>query len=113
MTRAGVANQDPDAHASPDPNPPSSRTTMQTKVVSPGAQAAVLAALTVHADLSRGISPWMPAADLAASVGAPDAHDADFEVAVQALFDAGAIRLMSGGNASGKSFYKAMIVPAA
>ena len=78
-----------------------------------GAQAAVLAALTLHSNLSGGIAPWMSAADLAASVGAPDTHDAAFEGAVQALFDAGAIRLMSGGNAGGKSFYKAMLVPAA
>jgi hypothetical protein len=55
----------------------------------------------------------MSADNLAASVGAPDINDADFQGAVQSLFDAGAIRLMSGGNASGKSFYKAMIVPAA
>ena len=86
---------------------------MQMRSVPPGAQAAVLAALTVHANLSRGLSPWMSADNLAASVGAPDIEDADFQGAVQTLFDAGAIRLMSGGNASGKSFYKAMIVPAA
>lgn len=77
------------------------------------AQAAVLAALSVHSNMSGGVSPWMSADNLAASVGAPDTHDVDFEGAVQALFDAGAIRLMSGGNASGKSFYRAMIVPAA
>jgi hypothetical protein len=86
---------------------------MHMRRVPPGAQAAVLAALTVHANLSRGLSPWMSADNLAASVGAPDINDADFQGAVQSLFDAGAIRLMSGGNASGKSFYKAMIVPAA
>jgi hypothetical protein len=75
------------------------------------AQAAVLAALTLHANLSQGLSPWMSAASLAASVGAPDVQDATFQGAVQALFDAGAIRLMSGGNAGGASFYKAMVVP--
>ena len=78
-----------------------------------GAQAAVLAALAVHSNMSGGISPWMSASNLAASVGAPNLEDVDFQGAVQSLFDAGAIRLMSGGNASGKSFYRAMIVPAA
>ena len=53
----------------------------------------------------------MPAGELARVVGATDEHDPEFEVDVQALYAAGTIRLMSGGNASGGSFFKAMLVP--
>jgi hypothetical protein len=74
-------------------------------------RAAVIAALAAFKTESEGHRPWMPAADLARIVGADTPHDPDFEADVQALFDAGTIRLMSGGNAGGGSFFKAMLVP--
>lgn len=62
---------------------------------------------------SRGLAPWMAATSLALRVGATSVHDPHFEADIQTLFDAGTIRLMSGGNAGGSSFYSAMLVPPA
>jgi DNA-binding response OmpR family regulator len=76
-------------------------------------QAAVVEALGAFAAQAGRHSPWMPAADLARSVGAPGAHDPQFEADVQALYAAGVIRLMAGGAASGGSFFEAMLVPPA
>lgn len=73
---------------------------------------AVVAALAAFTAGSDGHKPWMPAADLARTVGAGSARDPQFEAEVQALFEAGTIRLMSGGDAGGGNFYKAMLVPA-
>jgi hypothetical protein len=56
-------------------------------------------------------TPWIGAADLASRAGATGTDDPQLQADVQALFDAGTIRLMSGGNASGATFYKAMLVP--
>ena len=53
----------------------------------------------------------MRAGDLARAVGLADERDPRFQADVQALYAAGAIRLMAGGNASGRSFYEAMLVP--
>jgi hypothetical protein len=71
---------------------------------------AVIAALEAFTAESAGRRPWMAAEDLALRSGA-STGDAQFAADVQALFEAGIIRLMSGGNASGRSFYKAMLVP--
>ena len=60
---------------------------------------------------SGGLAPWMAATSLALRVGATSVHDPRFEADIQTLFDAGTIRLMSGGNAGGSSFYSAMLVP--
>jgi hypothetical protein len=76
----------------------------------PGREA-VIAALEAFTAESLGRNPWMAAADLAQRAGT-SAGSAQFQADVQTLFDAGTIRLMSGGNASGASFYKAMLVPA-
>ena len=76
-----------------------------------GDQAAILHALGAYAAREPRTTPWMPAAELAAEVGADGVHDPRFEAAVQSLFAVDAIRLMSGGNPGGKSFYKAMLVP--
>ena len=84
---------------------------MQARFVTPGGQAAVLAALEAYSHRSKGLSPWMPASDLAEFVGAGDIHDPAFEAVVDSLFAVGSIRLMAGGSASGKNFYKAMLVP--
>jgi hypothetical protein len=86
---------------------------MQARFVTAGGQAAVLAVLAHYAELTRGLSPWMAAADLANLVGAGDVHDPAFEAVVQSLFAVGSIRLMAGGSASGKNFYRAMLVPPA
>jgi hypothetical protein len=74
-------------------------------------QAAIVAALAAHTAESDGHAPWLAAADLARRTGTTGAHDPQFEADVQALFDAGTIRLMSGGDAGGGRFYKAMLVP--
>ena len=73
----------------------------------------IVEALQEFNEASQGLSPWMAAASLARRVGATSPHDPQFEADVQALFDAGTIRLMSGGNARGSSFYSAMLVPPA
>jgi len=89
---------------------------MQIRFVTPGGQAAVLAALAIYAARSHPRSPWMPTNDLAAFVGAPGAHDPEFEAVVRSLYAAGAIRLMAAGGArgaDGKTIYKAMLVPPA
>ena len=75
------------------------------------AQRDIVEALEVFNTASGGLSPWMAAAALARRVGATSPHDPQFEAAVQALCESGAIRLMSGGNARGSSFYSAMLVP--
>jgi hypothetical protein len=72
---------------------------------------AVVEALTAFTAETDGHKPWMAAAELALRAGASSAADPQFEADVQALFNAGVIRLMSGGNAGGGSFYKAMLVP--
>src|SRR5689334_3640534 len=64
-------------------------------------QAAIVAALAAHTAESDGHAPWLAAADLARRTGTTGAHDPQFEADVQALFDAGTIRLMSGGDAGG------------
>ena len=74
-------------------------------------RAHIVEALEEFNELSKGLSPWMAAAALARRVGATSPHDPEFEADVQALHDAGTIRLMSGGNAGGGSFYCAMLVP--
>ena len=81
-------------------------------VVRPGA-AAIIAALGANATQGARHTPWMRAADLARAVGAAGVHDPQFEADVQSLYDADVIRLMSGGAASGGSFYEAMLAPAA
>ena len=86
---------------------------MDTHSSTSSGQGAVIAALAAFTAKSDGHKPWMQAADLAQSAGAASAQDPQFEADVQALFDAGTIRLMSGGNASGHNFYKAMLVPPA
>jgi hypothetical protein len=43
--------------------------------------------------------------------GAPDEHDPQLQADIQALYDAGTIRLMAGGDASGGSFDEAMPAP--
>lgn len=84
---------------------------MHASFVTPGSQGAVLAALAHYANRTNGLCPWMPAGDLAEVVGAADVHDPAFEAVVDSLFEVGSIRLMAGGSASGKNFYKAMLVP--
>ena len=71
----------------------------------------IVEALQEFNAVSLGLSPWMAAGALARRVGASSPHDPQFEADVQALFEAGTIRLMSGGNARGSSFYSAMLVP--
>jgi hypothetical protein len=71
----------------------------------------IIEALQEFSAQSRGLAPWMAATSLALRVGATSVHDPLFEADVQTLFDAGTIRLMSGGNAGGSSFYSAMLVP--
>lgn len=56
-------------------------------------------------------TPWMGAADLASQASATGTDDPYFQADVQALFDAGTIRLMSDSNASGATFDEAMLVP--
>lgn len=73
---------------------------------------AVVNALTVFLAESEGHKPWALAADLAGRAGAKGAEDPQFQADVQALYDAGTIRLMSGGTAGGASFFRAMLVPA-
>ena len=86
---------------------------MEVRRLRESSLAAVLAALQVDAARSGGLAPWMPAADLAAWVGASGIDDAEFQAAVQGLFETGAIRLMGASGANGGNFYKAMCVPAA
>ena len=71
----------------------------------------IVEALEEFNEGSNGLSPWMGAAALAHRVGATSSHDPQFEADVQALYEAGTVRLMSGGNARGSSFYSAMLVP--
>ena len=71
----------------------------------------IVEALREFSGASAGLNPWMGAAALALRVGATSAHDPQFEADVDALFEAGTIRLMSGGNPRGSSFYSAMLVP--
>ena len=71
----------------------------------------IVEALREFNGASAGLQPWMDAAALARRVGATSAHDPQFEADVHALYEAGTIRLMSGGNARGSSFYSAMLVP--
>ena len=71
----------------------------------------IVEALEEFNEGSQGLSPWMAADALARRVGATSAHDPQFEADVQALYETGRIRLMSGGNARGSSFYSAMLVP--
>jgi hypothetical protein len=73
---------------------------------------AVVTALAAFLAESEGRKPWALAADLAGRAGAKGAEDPQFQADVQALFDAGTIRLMSGGIAGGASFFRAMLVPA-
>ena len=89
--------------------PPANSAAGQAMSSAAGRQA-VLAALEAFSAESVGRKPWMEAEDLARHAGAA-AGDAQFTADVQALFEAGTIRLMSGGNAGGGSFYKAMLVP--
>ena len=84
---------------------------MDAPASSAAGRQAVVAALEAFTAESVGHRPWMAAGDLARRTGT-SAGDAQFAADVQALFEAGTIRLMSGGNASGGSFYKAMLVPA-
>ena len=70
----------------------------------------MVAALGAFAAESQGRNPWIVAEDLARRAGA-SADDAQFVADVQALFEAGTIRLMSGGAACGGSFFKAILVP--
>jgi hypothetical protein len=74
-------------------------------------QDAIVYVLRAFGARSERNTPWMSAADLAHAAGMADEHVPEFEANVQALYDAGVIRLMSGGNASGKSFYEVMLVP--
>ena len=76
-------------------------------------QAAIVEALRVFAASGPRHTPWLPAGALARAAGLADEHDPRFQADVQALYDAGVIRLMAGGNASGRSFYEAMLVPPA
>ena len=80
-------------------------------VVSP-APPPIIAALGANATQGARHTPWMRAADLARAVGAAGVHDPQFEADVQSLYTADVIRLMSGGAASGGSFYEAMLAPA-
>jgi DNA-binding response OmpR family regulator len=73
---------------------------------------AIVNALRRHAAQSERHTPWMTATDLAQGVGA-GVHDREFAADVQALYEAGIVRLMSGGNAGGGTFYEAMLVPLA
>ena len=83
---------------------------MEGKLVTPGKQAAVLAALAMH-DGRRGRVPsWMAAEDLASFVGAAGADDPQLEAVVWSLFSAGAIRLVVEDTVGGQSGYKAMLV---
>ena len=84
---------------------------MGTIASTDGGRSAVVAALAAFNAASDGRGPWIPAADLARIVGAETPHDPHFEADVQALFDAGTIRLMSGSGASGASFFEAMLIP--
>ncbi|HEX2185072.1 MAG TPA: hypothetical protein VHN78_06160 [Chloroflexota bacterium] len=76
-------------------------------------QAAIVEALRVFAASGTRHTPWMPAGALARAVGLADEHDPRFQADVQALYEAGVVRLMSGGGASGRNFYEAMLVPRA
>jgi hypothetical protein len=76
-------------------------------------QAAIVEALRAFGAQGERHTPWMKARDLARSVGAADETDPQFQANVQALYEAGSIRLMSGSKASGGSFFEAMLVPAA
>ena len=76
-----------------------------------GGQEAIVEALRAFGAQGSRHTPWMPAGDLARAVGLDDAQDSHFQADVQALYEAGVIRLMSGGNAGGGSFYEAMLVP--
>jgi hypothetical protein len=53
----------------------------------------------------------MPAATLAQVVGADSRGDPQFVADVQALYDAGTIRLMSFGGTGATDFLEAMLVP--
>ena len=74
-------------------------------------QAAIVEALRAFGAQGDRHTPWLRAGDLARAVGLADERDPRFQADVQALYAAGAIRLMAGGNASGRSFYEAMLVP--
>jgi hypothetical protein len=76
-------------------------------------QAAIVEALRVFVTTGTRHTPWMPAGALARAVGLADEHDARFQADVQALYEAGVVRLMAGGNAGGRNFYEAMLVPRA
>ena len=83
---------------------------MEGRMVTPGSQAAVLAALAMHnARQGRG-SSWMAAADLASFVGARGVDDPQFEAVVRSLYSAGAIRLMVEDTSGEQTGFKAMLV---
>ena len=84
---------------------------MGTMGATAGGQDAIVEALRAFGAQGSRHTPWMPAGELARAVGLADAQDPHFQADVQALYEAGVIRLMSGGNASGGSFYEAMLVP--
>ena len=83
---------------------------MEGRFVTPGGQAAVLAALAMHDGRRGRASTWMAAEDLASFVGAAGADDPQFVAVVRSLYSAGAIRLMLEDTAGGQSGYKAMLV---
>jgi hypothetical protein len=62
-------------------------------------QAAIVEALGAFGAQGERHTPWMKARDLARSVGAADETDPQFQANVQALYEAGSIRLMSGRQA--------------
>lgn len=97
------------SHRDPDAQP--AVTSSGEATAGGGGRAAIVDALRRHAAQSVRHTPWMTAADLAQGVGAAGVHDLEFAADVQALYEAGIVRLMSGGNAGGSTFYEAMLVP--
>jgi len=74
-------------------------------------QAAIVETLRALAARGGQHTPWMKAAALAQALGLDDEHEPHFQADMQALYDAGLIRLMSGGKAGGRDFYEAMLIP--
>ncbi len=84
---------------------------MNARVSTDRGRAAVVAALAAFSARSDGHRPWMPAAALAQVVGADAADDPQLQADVQALHNAGTVRLMSFGGAGSASFLEAMLTP--
>jgi hypothetical protein len=72
-------------------------------------QTAIVEAVRVPGTAGRRRAPRSPAGVLARAGGLADEHHARMRADLPALNDAGGVRLISGGTASGRGFYEATL----